>query len=112
MLSRAEIRQVSLCSSRQAARQCVLTHFLTATYHHAMRTQTVNIAQAKNQLAELIAWAAEDGEILIIDNGKAVARLVPPGEAAAYRAHPPSASEFSTDKDSLAWDADGWENVA
>jgi prevent-host-death family protein len=83
-----------------------------ATYHHAMRTQTVNIDQAKNQLAELIAWAAEGGEILIVDNGKALARLVPPGEPAAYRALPPTASEFSTDEDSLAWEADGWENVA
>ena len=77
-----------------------------------MRTQTVNIDQAKNQLAELIAWAAEGGEILIVDNGKALARLVPPGEPPAYRAHPPTASEFSSDEDSLAWDADGWENVA
>ena len=77
-----------------------------------MRTQTVNIDQAKNQLAELIAWAAEGGEILIVDNGKALARLVPPGETAAYHAHPPTASEFSSDEDSLSWDADGWENVA
>ena len=77
-----------------------------------MRTQTVNIDQAKNQLAELIAWTAEGGEILIVDNGKALARLVPPGEPAAYRAHPRIASEFSSDEDSLAWDADGWENVA
>jgi len=76
-----------------------------------MRTQTVSIDQAKNQLAELIAWAAEDGEILIVDNGKALARLVPPHEP-AYRANPPTASEFSSDEDSLAWDADGWENFA
>ena len=77
-----------------------------------MRTQTVNIDQAKNQLVELIAWAAEGGEILIVDNGKALARLVPPGERAAYGAHLPTAGEFSSDEDSLAWDADGWENVA
>ena len=77
-----------------------------------MRTQTVNIDQVKSQLAELIAWAAEGGEILIVDNGKALARLVPPGEPTAYHAHPPTASEFSSDEDSLAWDADGWENVA
>ena len=90
----------------------LLARFLTATYLQAMRTQTVNIDQAKNQLAELIAWAAEGGEILIVDNGKPLARLVPPGEPAAYRAHPPTASEFSSDEDSLAWDANGWENVA
>lgn len=77
-----------------------------------MRTQTVNIEQAKNQLAELIAWAAEGGEILIVDNGKALARLVLPGEPAAYRTLPPTASEFASDEDSVAWDADGWENVA
>src|SRR5437764_465497 len=43
-----------------------------------MRTQTVNIDEAKSQLADLIAMAAEGGEILIVDNGKALARLVPP----------------------------------
>jgi prevent-host-death family protein len=89
-----------------------LTNFLAATYHQGMRTQTVNIDQAKNQLAELVAWAAAGGEILIVENGKELARLIPPGEPTGYRAHPPSASEFSSDDDSLAWDADGWENVA
>lgn len=29
----------------------------------------------------------------------------------AYRAMPPDRSEFSSDEDSLAWDAEGWENV-
>jgi prevent-host-death family protein len=77
-----------------------------------MRTQTVSIDEAKSQLAELIATAAEGGEILIVDKGKALARLVPASDPAAYRAHPPTASEFSSDEDSLSWDADGWENVA
>ena len=89
-----------------------LTHFISATYHQAMRTQTVNIDEAKDQLADLIATAAEGGEVLIVDNGKALARLVPASDPAAYRAHPPAASEFSSDEDSLAWDAGGWENVA
>lgn len=29
----------------------------------------------------------------------------------AYRATPPDPSEFSSDEDMLAWDADGWENL-
>ena len=29
--------------------------------------------------------------------------------AAAYAAAPPSPDEFSTDEDSLAWEAQGWE---
>ena len=77
-----------------------------------MPTQKVNIDEAKSQLADLIAMAAEGGEVLIVDNGKPLARLVPASDAAAYRAHTPTASEFSSDEDSLAWDADGWENVA
>jgi len=89
-----------------------LTHFLLATYHQAMRTQTVNIDEAKSQFTDLIAKAAEGGEILIVDNGKPLARLVPASDAAAYRAHTPTASEFSNDEDSLSWDADGWENIA
>ena len=77
-----------------------------------MRTQTVNIDEAKSQLADLIAMAAEGGEVLIVDNGKALARLVPASDDAAYRAHPEMASEFASDENFLAWDADGWENVA
>ena len=77
-----------------------------------MQTQTVNIDEAKSQLADLIATAAEGGEILIVDNGKPLARLVPASDPAAYRAHAPTASEFSSDEESLSWDADGWENVA
>ena len=77
-----------------------------------MRTQTVNIDEVKSQLTDLIATAAEGGEVLIVDNGKPLARLVPASDAAAYRAHAPTASEFSSDEDFLSWDADGWENVA
>ena len=29
----------------------------------------------------------------------------------AYRAVPPAQDEFSSDEDTLAWDADGWEDV-
>ena len=29
----------------------------------------------------------------------------------AYRAGPPAEGEFSSDEDTLAWDADGWEDV-
>lgn len=72
----------------------------------------VNIDEAKNHFADLIATTAEGGEVIITDNGKALARLIPATDAAAYRAHPPAATEFSTDDDPLACDADGWENLA
>jgi hypothetical protein len=32
-------------------------------------------------------------------------------DAPVYRSVPPSRDEFSADEDSLAWDADGWEDV-
>jgi hypothetical protein len=32
------------------------------------------------------------------------------GVAAAYAAVPPGADEFSSDEDSLGWDAEGWEH--
>ena len=33
-------------------------------------------------------------------------------DADAYRAVPPSAEEFSTEGDPLAWDAEGWDEFA
>lgn len=30
----------------------------------------------------------------------------------AYRSAPPLADEFSSDEESLAWEADGWEDIA
>lgn len=76
-----------------------------------MPIHTVNIEDAKDHFFELIATTAEGGEVIIIDNGKALARLIPATDAAAYQAHPPTTAEFSTDDDPLAWEADGWENV-
>jgi hypothetical protein len=33
-------------------------------------------------------------------------------DSAVYEAIPPSPEEFSADEDPLAWDSEGWENVA
>ena len=77
-----------------------------------MATQTVSIDEAKTQLSDLIATAQEGGEIIIVDNGKALARLVPAGDSAIYKTHPQTTREFATDEEPLAWEADGWENVA
>ena len=76
-----------------------------------MAIQTVSIDEAKDQFFDLIATTAEGGEVIITENGEALARLIPATDAAAYQAHPPAAAEFSTDDDPLAWDADGWENA-
>ena len=77
-----------------------------------MPIHTVNIEEAKDHFSDLIAETAEGTEVIITDNGKALARLIPATDAAAYKAHPPAAAEFSTEDDPLAWDADGWENVS
>lgn len=42
-----------------------------------MPGQTVTIDEAKSQLADLIALAAEGGEVIITQGGKPLARLVP-----------------------------------
>jgi len=77
-----------------------------------MRTQTVNIDEAKNQLSDLIAVASEGGEVIIVQDGKPLARLVPVADLAVYQSLPPTRNEFSTDDEPLAWDADGWESIA
>lgn len=86
--------------------------FLPAIYYQAMRAQTVNIDDAKDQLWELIAIASKGGEIIIVQDGKALVRLVSAADANVYQSLPPGQDEFSTDEEPLAWDADGWENVA
>ncbi len=77
-----------------------------------MPTQTVNIEEAKAHLANLLQTASQGGEIVIVDNGRPLARLIPPSDVAAYESHPPTNREFSSDDESLSWDAEGWENVA
>ena len=77
-----------------------------------MRVQTVNIDDAKDQLWELITIASEGGEVIIVQDGKALARIVPAADAAIYQSLPPARDEFSTDEEPLAWDTGGWENVA
>ena len=87
-----------------------LTDFSRATYYQSMSIQRVNIDEAKDHFFDLIASTAEGGEVIITENGKALARLIPATDSAAYQGHPPGTAEFSTDDDPLAWDADGWEN--
>ncbi len=77
-----------------------------------MRAQTVDINDVKNQLSDLITIASEGGEVIIVQDGKPLARLVPAADAAVYQSLPPARDEFSSDEEPLAWDADGWENVA
>lgn len=74
--------------------------------------QTVSIDEAKNQLSDLITIASEGGEVIIMQDGKPLARLVSAANASDYQCLPPTRGEFSTDEEPLAWDADGWENVA
>ena len=75
-------------------------------------SQTVNIEDAKDQFSDLIATASQGGEVLIVDNGKPLAHLVPANDSTTYTAHPTSPSEFTNEENLLDWDSDGWENVA
>lgn len=77
-----------------------------------MAAHTVSIDEAKTQLSDLIATAQEGGEIIIVDNGKALARLVSAADSAVYQTHPATTAEFATDEEPLAWEGDDWENVA
>lgn len=74
--------------------------------------QKVSIDEAKSQLSDLITIASEGGEVIIVQDGKPLARLVSAADTTAYHSLPPTRDEFSSEEDSLAWDADGWENVA
>ena len=77
-----------------------------------MRTERVNIEQVSSQLADLIAFASEGGEVIIVQDGKPLARLIGATDPAAYKSFAPGQAEFSSDEESLAWDADGWEELA
>lgn len=77
-----------------------------------MNSQTVNIDEAKNQLSELITIASEGGEVIIVQDGKPLARLVPPADTAVYLSRPPTRDEFSADEEPLAWEPDGWDKVS
>jgi len=77
-----------------------------------MRTERVNIDQARNQLSDLITFASEGGEVIIVQDGKPLARLIGATDPAAYNSLSPGYAEFSSDEESLAWDADGWEDLA
>ena len=77
-----------------------------------MRTERVNIDQARSQLADLITFASKGGEVIIVQDGKPLARLIGATDPAAYKAHSPSYAEFSNDEEALAWDAGGWEELA
>ena len=77
-----------------------------------MRTEQVDIDQARNQLADLITFASESGEVIILKDGKPLARLIGTTDPSAYKSFSPSLAEFSSDEESLAWDADGWEELA
>ena len=86
--------------------------FCRDSYYAGMRTERVDINQVRNQLADLIAIASEGGEVIIVQDGKPLARLVGATDPVAYKSVAPSAAEFSSDEESLAWDAAGWEEIA
>jgi len=78
----------------------------------AMRTERVNIDQVQNKLTDLITFASEGGEVIIEQDGKPLARLIGANDPAIYKSLSPGNAEFSSDEESLAWDADGWEELA
>jgi prevent-host-death family protein len=85
--------------------------FCLRSYDSNMRTERVNIDQARNQLADLVALASEGGEVIIVQDGKPLARLIGANDPSVYKSLSPGTAEFSSGEDSLAWDAEGWEDV-
>jgi prevent-host-death family protein len=77
-----------------------------------MSTQRVTLDEARDQLSDLITAASEGGEVIIEENGRPLARLVSATDSMAYRSSPPTSVEFAPDNDALAWDGEGWENIA
>ena len=77
-----------------------------------MRTERVDIDEVRNQLADLITFASNGGEVIIEQDGKPLARLIAASDPAAYKSLPPIYAEFSSDEEALAWDAEGWEEIA
>jgi len=77
-----------------------------------MSTHRVNVDQARDQLSDLITAASEGGEVIIEENGKPLVRLVSATDSSAYKSFPTTPLEFASDEEALAWDAEGWENVA
>jgi antitoxin (DNA-binding transcriptional repressor) of toxin-antitoxin stability system len=59
-----------------------------------------------------LAFASEGAEVIIVQDGKPLARLIGATDPAAYNSVSPGYAEFSSDEESLAWDADGWEKIA
>jgi len=76
-----------------------------------MRTARVNIEQVQSQWADLIAFASEGGQVIIVQDGRPLARLIPASDSSAYQSLSPGHNEFSSDEESLAWDVDGWEEL-
>jgi prevent-host-death family protein len=62
-------------------------------------TRTVSVNEAKNQLPDLIALAAEGNEVIITDEGKPLARLVPVASPAKRRVAGLSRGQIWTSKD-------------
>jgi prevent-host-death family protein len=77
-----------------------------------MGTERVDIDKARDQLADLVAFASEGNEVLIVQHGKPIARLIGVGEHAIYKSLPSTYAEFSSDEEPLAWAANGWEHLA
>lgn len=77
-----------------------------------MRTARVNVDQARKHLADLIAFVSNGGAVIIEQDGKPLARLIAATDPADDKSLVSSPVEFSRDEDSLAWEADGWAEIA
>lgn len=111
-LDRAELVGLRCKNLDEFALPPFIDVFCSGPYHPDMRTERVDIDDARNQLAELIAFASEGGEVIIVQDGRPLARLIGANDTAAYKSLLPTHTEFSSDEEALAWDADGWEEVA
>jgi len=64
-----------------------------------------------DDLWPLVQKLPHDEQVRLAKLALMAASRQPSGDAEAYRIAPPTADEFSSDEDPLAWEAEGWENV-
>lgn len=62
-------------------------------------------------LVPIIARLSHDEQVRLAKIALRAAASSSYAETAAYRTAPPGPTEFTSDDEALAWEADGWEGV-
>ena len=57
-------------------------------------------------------FALDGGKVRIVKDEEFLVRAIVATDHAVYKSFTPRDAEFSSDEESLDWDADGWEELA